>query len=91
MFSSKTSYAYLPHISWVRFVLGNMHTLRSILMHERDASFLAVHLMFACFVSGSRCDCCWHKLSSRLMHEGDASFLAGHLLLTCHTLLTQFL
>ncbi len=36
--------AYLPHIDQAVSVIGSMHTLPSLLVHEGDASFLVGHL-----------------------------------------------
>ena len=37
--SSWTSFVYLPHIDQAVSVIGSMHTLPSLMVHEGDASF----------------------------------------------------
>ncbi len=52
MVSSWISFAYLPHLNQAVFVVGGMHTLPSLLVHEGDASFLVAHLLSAiCYVT----------------------------------------
>ena len=64
-----TSFAVLPHLNQAAFVVGEMQTLLSLLVHEGDASFLVGHLLSAS-VSSPRWPM-WLAMTHTYL-EGDA-------------------